>query len=171
MMMGLITIMFMAASFGEKEMHLPDEILIPTVLGIQLVGIAGAWSFARLSGWTGNFRALIIALVMWVFICIGGYYITGATGFIITAFFIGIVMGGTQSLARSTYSKLLPETTDHTSFFSFYDVMEKIATVFGLTIFGYIEAYNGSMRYSVMALGVFFVIGLFFMLMLVRKVR
>jgi MFS transporter, UMF1 family len=171
MMMGLITIMFMAASFGEKEMHLPDEVLIPTVLGIQLVGIAGAWSFARLSGKIGNFRALIIALVMWVFICIGGYYITGAAGFITTAFFIGIVMGGTQSLARSTYSKLLPETTDHTSFFSFYDVMEKSATVIGLTIFGYIEASNGSMRYSVMALGIFFVVGLFFMLMLVRKVR
>jgi ABC-type dipeptide/oligopeptide/nickel transport system permease subunit len=90
---------------------------------------------------------------------------------IITAFFIGIVMGGTQSLARSTYSKLIPETTDHTSFFSFYDVMEKIATVVGLTIFGYIEATNGSMRYSVMALGIFFVLGLIFMLMLVRKVR
>jgi MFS transporter, UMF1 family len=171
MIMGVVTIMYMAASFGEKEMHLPKEVLIPTVLGIQLVGIAGAWSFARLSGKIGNFRALIIALSIWVFVCIAGYYITDAAGFMITAFVIGIVMGGTQSLARSTYSKLLPETTDHTSFFSFYDVMEKIATVIGLSIFGYIEATNGSMRYSVLALGIFFVFGLIFMLMLVRKVR
>ena len=152
-------------------MQLPDEVLIPTVLVIQLVGIAGAWSFARLSGKDRQFQGPDHRIGQCgSSICIGAYYITGAAGFITTAFFIGIVMGGTQSLARSTYSKLLPETTDHTSFFSFYDVMEKTATVIGLAIFGYIEATNGSMRYSVIGAGIFFVIGLIFMLMLVRKV-
>jgi len=78
-------------------------------------------------------------------------------------------MGGTQSLARSTYSKMLPETRDHTSFFSFYDVMEKIATVGGTFSFGIIEAITGSMRYSVLAIITFFLIGLAFMLILLRK--
>ena len=159
-MMGLLTVMFMAATFGEKELHLDESVLIPTILVIQLVGMLGAWLFARLSERFGNIRALLISVTMWVMICIGAYYITNAAGFITVAFFIGIVMGGTQSLARSTYSKMLPETTEHTSFFSFYDVMEKLATVAGTFSFGLIELITGSMRYSVMAISVFFVMGM-----------
>ena len=133
--------------------------------------MVGAWLFARLSGWLGNLKALLISMVGWVFICIGAYFITGAFGFITVAFFVGIVMGGTQSLARSTYSKMLPETTDHTSFFSFYDVLEKLATVVGTFSFGIIEQLTGSMRYSVLSIGLFFITGLIFMLMLFRKGR
>ncbi len=169
MMMGLITVMFMAASFGKKELNLDDDLLIATILVIQLVGMFGAWLFARLSEKLGNLRALILSVVIWIVICFGAFYITGATGFIIAAFFIGIVMGGSQSLARSTYSKMLPETTDHTSFFSFYDVMEKLATAAGTFSFGIIEAITGSMRYSVLAIGIFFFIGLVFMSLLLKK--
>jgi UMF1 family MFS transporter len=168
-MMGTLTTMFMAATFGEKELGMKDEILIPTVLVIQLVGMFGAWLFARLSARYGNLRALIISVVTWIFICVYAYTITEAIGFVTAAFFIGIVMGGSQALARSTYSKMLPETTDHTSFFSFYDVMEKLATVAGTYSFGIIEALTGSMRYSVLAITVFFALGLGFLLMLVRK--
>ena len=169
MMMGTLTTMFMAATFGEKELGLKEGVLIPTILVIQLVAMFGAWFFARLSGKIGNLRALIISVIVWMAICIYAYTITGATGFIIAAFFIGIVMGGSQSLARSTYSKMLPETTDHTSFFSFYDVMEKLATVAGTFSFGIIEALTGSMRYSVLAITIFFAIGLLFLLLLIRK--
>ncbi len=169
MMMGLITVMFMAASFGKKELNLDDDLLIATILVIQLVGMFGAWLFARLSGKIGNLRALILSIIIWILICFGAYYITGATGFITAAFFIGIVMGGSQSLARSTYSKMLPETTDHTSFFSFYDVMEKLATAAGTFSFGIIEAITGSMRFSVLAIGIFFFIGLVFMSLLLKK--
>ena len=159
-MMGLLTVMFMAATFGEKELHLNETVLIPTILLIQLVGMMGAWLFARLSERFGNILALLIAVSLWVIICIEAYFITNAAGFVTIAFFIGIVMGGTQSLARSTYSKMLPETKDHTSFFSFYDVMEKLATVAGTFSFGLIELMTGSMRYSVMAISVFFIIGM-----------
>jgi len=169
MMMGTLTTMFMAATFGEKELGLKEDVLIPTILVIQLIGMFGAWSFARLSGKIGNLKALIISVVAWMAICIYAYTITNAIGFIIAAFFIGIVMGGSQSLARSTYSKMLPETTDHTSFFSFYDVMEKLATVAGTFSFGIIEALTGSMRYSVLAITTFFVIGFIFLMLLLRK--
>ncbi len=166
MMMGLLTTMFMAATYGEKELGLKEDVLIPTILIIQLVGIGGAWMFSRLSGRIGNLKALLISVFMWILVCIGAYYITNSMQFMIAAFFIGVVMGGSQALARSTYSKMLPEnTTDHTSFFSFYDVMEKLATVAGTFSFGMIEAITGSMRYSVLAIGIFFVIGIVFLLL------
>jgi MFS transporter, UMF1 family len=168
-MMGLLSVMFLAASFGKKVIHLEDNVLIPTILLIQFVGMFGAWFFARLSGKIGNLKALIISLLSWTVICAGAYFIQHATGFVIAAFFIGLVMGGTQSLARSTYSKMLPETTDHTSFFSFFDVMEKLATAAGTFSFGLIEAVTGSMRASVLAVGIFFLIGTGFILMIPRR--
>jgi UMF1 family MFS transporter len=164
-MMGLLTVMYMAATYGVKEMGLKDDVLIPIVLVINLVGMFGAWFFARLSGKVGNLPALIVSLVAWTFICLGAYFITNVAQFVTVAFFIGIVMGGTQSLARSTYSKMLPEsTTDHTSFFSFFDVMEKLAMAGGMFSFGFMEALTGNMRASVLAIGIFFLVGLGFIL-------
>ena len=167
-MMGILTTMFMAATFGEKELGLKEGVLIPTILIIQLVAMFGAWFFAKLSGRIGNLKALIISVVIWIVVCIYAFTITHAAGFIVAAFVIGIVMGGSQSLARSTYSKMLPETTDHTSFFSFYDVTEKLATVAGTFSFGIIEAITGSMRYSVLAITLFFGVGLVFLGMLLK---
>ena len=170
LMMGMLTTMFMAATFGEKQLGLNESVLIPTVLGIQLVAMFGAWFFARLSGRIGNLKALIVSVIVWIIICVYAFTVKGAAGFILAALFIGIVMGGSQSLARSTYSKMLPQTTtDHTSFFSFYDVMEKLATVAGTFSFGIIEVLTGSMRYSVLAIAIFFVIGLFFLLLLLKR--
>jgi len=165
-MMGILTTMFMAATFGEKELGLKEGVLIPTILVIQLVAMFGAWFFARLSGRIGNLKAMIVSVLVWIIVCIYAFTIRQAAGFIVAAFVIGIVMGGSQSLARSTYSKMLPETTDHTSFFSFYDVTEKLATVAGTFSFGIIEAITGSMRYSVLAITIFFGIGLVFLVML-----
>jgi MFS transporter, UMF1 family len=165
-MMGLLTTMFMAATYGEKELHVKEDMLIATILIIQLVGVAGAWSFARISGKIGNLNALLISIVIWIAVVVYAYTIKGTGGFLAAAFFIGLVMGGAQSLARSTYSKMLPNTTDHTSFFSFYDVMEKLATVAGTFSFGIIEAVTGSMRFSVLAISGFFIVGLIFFLLL-----
>jgi UMF1 family MFS transporter len=170
LMMGVLTTMFMAATYGEKQLGLKEDVLIPTVLIIQLVGMLGAWMFSRLSGRLGNLPALLISIAGWSVIVVGAFFITNTMHFLVVAFFIGIVMGGSQSLARSTYSKMLPTgTTDHTSFFSFYDVMEKLATVAGTFSFGVIEAVTGNMRYSVLAITLFFVISLFFILLLYRK--
>jgi len=167
-MMGLLSVMYMAASFGKKEVGLSDDIMIPTLLLIQLVGMGGAMLFAWLSGRIGNMRALTIALTTWTLICVGAYFITDALTFITAAFFIGLVMGGTQALARSTYSKMLPETTDHTSFFSFYDVMEKLASAGGTFSFGLIEHLTGNMRASVVLIGIFFLVGLSLIIVILR---
>lgn len=167
--MGILTVMFMAATYGEKQLGLKEDILIPVILVIQLVGMAGAHMFSRISSRIGNFRALMVSVITWILICICVYFVTNAIGFVIVAFFVGLVMGGSQSLARSTYSKMIPETTDHTSFFSFYDVMEKLATVAGTFSFGIIEALTGSMKNSVLAIIVFFLIGLCFLTILIFK--
>jgi MFS transporter, UMF1 family len=170
-MMGLLSVMYMATNFGKKVVGLDDSVLIPTLLLLQLVGMVGAWSFARLSGRIGNLPALMIALISWTLICSGAYYITDAAGFITAAFFIGLVMGGTQSLARSTYSKMLPETTDHTSFFSFFDVMEKLATAGGTFSFGLIESITGNMRFSIVAISAFFLVALIIMLIILKGTK
>lgn len=170
MIMGVLNVMFMSAIYGKKELLLDDKILIPTILLIQLVGMVGAWLFVKITKRYGNIKSLCISLFCWILIIYGAFKTTDAISFIIVAFFVGIVMGGSQSIARSTYSKMLPQNTnDHTSYFSFYDVMEKMATVFGTFSFGIIEAITGSMRYSVLAVVVFFIFSLFFMIMLFFK--
>lgn len=157
--MGVQTVMLAAAAFGAKELGLETSQLITTILIIQLVAIAGAYVMAKLSERFGNLNVLIAVVIMWMGICIYAYFIQTAMQFYIIATLVGLVMGGIQSLSRSTYSKLMPETKDTASFFSFYDVTEKLAIVIGLFSFGFIEHLTGSMRKSVLAVLVFFVIG------------
>ena len=172
MTMGVLNVMFMSAIYGKKELLLDDKVLIPIILLIQLLGMVGAWMFVRISKRIGNIKSLIISMIGWVLVVFGAYIITGAIGFTIVAFFVGLVMGGSQAIARSTYSKMIPaDTHDHTSFFSFYDVMEKVATVVGTFSFGIIEAITGSMRMSVLAVDFFFFIALllFIRLLILNK--
>lgn len=157
--MGVQTVMLAAAAFGAKELGLETSQLITTILIIQLVAIAGAFIMAKLSERFGNLNVLIAVVVIWIGICIYAYFIQTVVQFYIIATFVGLVMGGIQSLSRSTYAKLMPETKDTASFFSFYDVTEKMAIVIGLFSFGFIEHLTGSMRKSVLAVLVFFVIG------------
>ncbi|HNN71383.1 MAG TPA: MFS transporter [Ferruginibacter sp.] len=161
--MGVQTVMLVAIDFGIKELKLPDDRLIITAVIIQLVAIAGAIAMSRLSAIYGNIRVLIFTVLLWIGVCITGYYISTEVHFYILASLVGMVMGGIQSLSRSTYSKLMPETRDTASFFSFYDVTEKFAIVIGLFTFGFIEGIS-SIRQSILSLVVFFILGLLFLL-------
>ncbi len=156
--MGVQTVMLVAIDFGIKELKLPDQKLIITAVIIQLVAIVGAIGMSRLSSKFGNLQVLILTVLLWIGVCIAGYFITTETHFYIIASLVGLVMGGIQSLSRSTYSKLMPDTKDTASFFSFYDVTEKLAIVIGLFTFGFIEGIS-SIRQSILSLVVFFVIG------------
>lgn len=158
--MGVQTIMLVATNFGSKVLKLPSTNLIVTVVLIQLVAIIGAYLMSKLSGIFGNLQVLIGVVIFWIGICIGGYFMQTAIHFYILAIAVGLVMGGIQSLSRSTYSKLMPATNDTASFFSFYDVTEKVAIVIGLTSFGIIEEQTSSMRNSILSLMAFFAIGL-----------
>ncbi|CAG4995219.1 hypothetical protein DYBT9275_01580 [Dyadobacter sp. CECT 9275] len=159
--MGLRTVMYVATIFGASELKLPSDSLIITVLLIQLVGIVGSFCFAWLSGQIGNIYALMVGVTIWIGICAGAYYTTEAKEFYVLACTVGMVMGGLQSLSRATYSKLIPDDTpDTASYFSFYDVTEKMAIVVGTFIYGMVEQVTGSMRNSILALLVIFVLGL-----------
>lgn len=158
---GVQTVLFLAATFAEKELDFGTAELIGVVLILQIVAIAGAYAAARLSEWKGNKFSLIVLLVIWTTICLSGYFVQQKIQFYLIAGAVGLVMGGIQSMSRSTYSKLIPENTpDPTSFFSFYDVLEKVAILVGTFSFGFIEQLTGSMRMSLLLLGSFFLVGL-----------
>jgi UMF1 family MFS transporter len=164
--MGVQTVMLAATLFGKSELAIPTENLIISILIIQLIAIPGAFAVSKLSSLIGNLKALMVCVLIWVGICIAGYNIPkyGINQFYVLAIVVGFVMGGIQSLSRSTYAKLMPVTKDTASFFSFYDVTEKIAIVIGMFSFGFITEITGSQRASVLTLMVFFIIGLFLLL-------
>ncbi|HWY10949.1 MAG TPA: MFS transporter [Bacteroidia bacterium] len=172
--MGVQTIMVVAVLFARNEINWLDEkakttSLIISILIIQFVGILGSFVFSKLSGKIGNLRSLMLAVFIWVCICTFTYlFVYQPMHFYIVAFWVGFVMGGIQALSRSTYSKFLPETEDHTSFFSFYDVMEKMGMIIGTVSFGLISESLGGMRPAVLALVGYFVLG-FILLLLVPK--
>jgi UMF1 family MFS transporter len=135
-----------------------------------LIAIPGAYFFSYLSRKLSNLLTLKIALIFWALVCLYAYAIvTTPVTFYVAAGCIGFVMGGTQSLARSTYSKFLPETDDHASYFSFYDVTEKVGLIIGLLLFGFLEGFAGSMRASILALISFFVLGYILILFVPKK--
>ena len=160
--MGVQTVMLSATLYGKGELAIPTTNLIISILIIQLIAIPGAYAVSKLSGIIGNLKALMLCVFLWILICVAAYFVPreGITEFYILAAIVGFVMGGIQSLSRSTYAKLMPETKDTASFFSFYDVSEKIAIVIGMFSFGFITELTGSQRTSVLALMIFFIIGL-----------
>jgi len=167
--MGVQTVMLAATNFGSKVLNLPSTNLIITVVLIQLVAIAGAFTMSRLSKRYGNLQVLIGVVIFWIGICIAGYKMQTQYHFYAIAIAVGLVMGGIQALSRSTYSKLMPVTNDTASFFSFYDVTEKVAIVIGLTAFGFIEELTQDMRNSVLSLMIFFTLGLLALMAALNK--
>ena len=160
--MGVQTVMLVAALYGKGELRIPTSNLIIAILIIQLIAIPGALAISWLSSRIGNLKTLMTVVILWIGICIAAFFAPegGVYEFYALGAAVGFVMGGIQSISRSTYSKLMPQTRDTASFFSFYDVTEKIAAVVGIFSFGYITELSGSQRNSVLALASFFVIGL-----------
>lgn len=170
--MGVQTVMVMAVLFARQEIHWPSEeykttALIVSILIIQFLGIAGSYFFSSLSRLFGNIFALLMAVGVWILICFYTYFsVYYPEQFYVVAALVGFVMGGTQSLSRSTYSKLLPETLDHAGYFSFFDVLEKTGMILGTLSFGLVGEYFGGLRNSVPVLSSFFIIGIILLFLL-----
>jgi UMF1 family MFS transporter len=168
--MAVQTIMLIAAYFGEKEVQWGSDSkrtigLIISILVIQLVAIFGAWVTSRLVEKYGNINVLVLLNFLWILICIYAYFVITPNDFYIAAFCVGLVMGGIQSLSRSTYSKLIPsDSKDTTSFFSFYDVAEKIGIVIGMFTYGYIADITGRIQNAILFFILFFCVGLLLLL-------
>ncbi len=170
---GVQTVMLMATVFASKEIEWPDKGaktgLIIAILLIQLLGAVGAKLSAMLAKKIGNINVIILNVVIWIIICVFAYIITQPVEFYILAAFVGLVMGGVQAVARSTYSKYLPETTDHASYFSFYDATEKIGMILGTAFFGLTELIFQDIRYSVFSVALFFILGFIFLLFVPKE--
>ena len=163
--MGVQTIMLIASYFGDKELKLEQSKLIMTILIIQIIAIFGAYFFAYISKLKGNKFSLVVMNICWILICFSAYYTTNENQFYLLASGVGILMGGIQSLSRSTFSKLIPTNrSDNTSLFNFYSITYNISVVIGTFSYGYIEQLTGSMRYSILSLMSFFIIGLIFLI-------
>lgn len=171
--MGVQTVMLSAPLYASSELDIPQGNLIIAILLIQLVAIVGAFLISRLSERIGNIPAIMSCVVFWILLCLFGYQLpTGnANMFYILAVMVGFVMGGIQALSRSTYSKLMPATKDTASFFSFFDVSEKIGIVIGLFLFGSLTEWTGSQRVSVLSCMIFFVIGLILLFFTYKRIR
>ena len=172
--MAVQTVMLIATYFGAQEIAWESKGdsttgLIICILLIQLVAIAGAELTSKASEKFGNIPTLIVINCFWVLLCAAAYFITLPVQFYIMAGLVGLVMGGIQALSRSTYSKLLPETEDTASFFSFYDVSEKIGIVIGMLVYGIIDQLTGSPRLAIVFLGVFFIAGVLLLRRVPRK--
>lgn len=183
---GMQTIFLMATLFGKSEINLPQDKLIMTLLLIQIEAIIGAIIFSRLSKKIGNKNVISITIVLWIMACLSAYFLKKENPnveyqFYAVAAVVGLVMGGIQSMSRSTYSRLLPtDSMDNTTYFSFYDVLEKLAIILGTFIFALlIDHYDhiknyfseelnwelpsaSGMRFASLAMSVFFVLGLIF---------
>ena len=162
---GVQTIILLATIFGSIELGLGTTNLIVTVLLIQFVAILGAYIFTRVSKKYGNFKAIKITLVIWILVCLAAFMLEKELPNVEYYFYalgglLGLVLGAIQSLTRSTYSKLLPKTQENATYFSFYDVTEKIAIVLGTFVFGFLIYLTGSMQWSVLSLGLFFIASL-----------
>ena len=172
--MALQTVLLVAAYFGEEEIEwgsagAKTTGLIVSILLIQLVGIIGAILTAKASKHFGNLRVLIVINFIWAGLCFYAYHIHTPIEFYTVAGMVGMVMGGLQALSRSTYSKLIPKTEDTTSFFSFYDVTEKIGIIIGMSLFGVIDQITGSMRNAILVFMIFFIAGALMLFRVPRK--
>jgi len=168
---GVNVVIYLATIFAQEELGFQQTELIILISLLQILAMVGSFFFAYISGKIGNKWALMIQLVIWVAICAVSYFVTGTKEFYVLALFVGLVFGGIQSLSRSTYTKLLSsEIESLASYFSFYDVLTKVASVAGTLIFGVVNQITGNMRYSILATGIFFLIGML-ILMTVKKIE
>ena len=170
---ALQTVILVATYFGEAEIQWGEGEktfgLILSILLIQLVAMVGALISAIISDKLGNFKTLIGLNFIWALICLFGYYVETSLEFYFAAGLVGLVMGGIQALSRSTFSKLIPKTNNNTSYFSFYDVSQKLSIVIGMTLFATIDQITGSMRNSILLFVIFFIIGAVILIKLDKK--
>jgi UMF1 family MFS transporter len=172
---ALQTVILVAIYFGEQEIDWAEGEktggLIVSILIIQLIAIVGALVSAKVSEKFGNIYTLIILNILWAILCFYGYFIETSNDFYLAAGLVGLVMGGIQALSRSTFSKFLPESDNNTSFFSFFDVTQKVSIVVGMVLFGTIDQITGSMRNSMLFFMIFFAIGAFLLIKLHKKIK
>jgi UMF1 family MFS transporter len=157
---GIQTVIASSSVYGAEELGHSQTILIATILMVQFVAFGGALVFGRAAGTYGAKRVILIGLVIWmVIVTIALFLPAGNVAlFLILGAAIGIVLGGTQALARSYFSLLIPRGKE-AEYFSFYHAMDRGTSWFGTATFAIVLAITDSYRPAIFALIVFFVVG------------
>ena len=116
--------------------------------------------FGRLAGRVGAQRAILAGLVLWCLVVAAGYVLPAGrfVPFLALAVLIGIVLGGTQALARSLYSQLVPLGRE-AEYFSLYQAAERGTSWSGTLLFGLVFQLTHTYRAAIVALVAFFVLG------------
>jgi UMF1 family MFS transporter len=167
---GIQTVISMASVFLAQElfvqrgMEADQSFLIGIFLLVQFMAIFGALLFERVARWLGTKHAIVASLVVWSGIVIYAYrYLQTTTQAWFLAACIAIVMGGSQALSRSLFSRMIPAGRE-SSFFGLYEISERGTSWMGPLVFGLIVSRTNSYRHAMVSLIVFFVVGLIVLL-------
>ena len=134
--------------------------MLATYLVVQFVAVFGALGFGRAAERFGAKSVILAGLVIWMLIVTAALFVPekALVAFLALAVAIGIVLGGTQALARSYFSLLIPRGSE-AEYFSFYHAMERGTSWFGTLVFGVVYQLTDSYRPAIFALILFFVVG------------
>ncbi|WP_338042489.1 MFS transporter [Paenibacillus ginsengarvi] len=155
---GISTIITMATIYG-KEIGLGTKDLIAALVITQFVGIPFTILFGKIAERLGSKQSLYISLAVYILIVIFGFFMTETWQFYALAFVVGMVQGGSQAIARSIYSRLVPKDRP-AEFFGFLSVSSKFSAIVGPFIFSIVGLMTGSSRYGILALVLFFAVGI-----------
>ncbi|MFC0625554.1 MFS transporter [Kribbella deserti] len=158
---GIQTVIAVSSTYGEKQLGFATQVLIATILLVQLVAFFGALAFGRIAKRFGSRRTIMAGLVVWMAIVVAGFMLPSKqiVPFLAMGFTIGLVLGGTQALSRSLFSQLIPRGRE-AEYFSLYQAGERGTSWLGTLVFGLVHQLTGSYRPAIVALGLFFVVGL-----------
>ena len=157
---GIQTVIASASTYGSEELGFGDSVLIGTILLVQFVAFGGALFFGRLAKRYGAKHTILGGLVIWMLIVTAALFLPeeGLVPFLLLGVAIGVVLGGTQALARSYFSLLIPRGKE-AEYFSFYHAMDRGTSWFGTLVFGVVYTVTDSYRPAIFALIIFFVLG------------
>ena len=158
---GVQTVVFASSAFLEQELFPNNPESLPAIfLMVQFVAVGGALLFERLAYVIRTKNAIIVSLVIWSGVVIYAYRFLDTVPEAWTmAGVIAIVLGGSQALSRSLYSRMIP-TGKEAAFFGLYEVSERGTSWMGPLLFSVVIARTGSYRQALLSLVFFFVIGL-----------
>ncbi|NOQ42780.1 MAG: MFS transporter [Desulfuromusa sp.] len=155
---GIQTVISVSAIYAREELQLGQGTIIGCFLMIQFMAMPGALLFAYLGEKIGTARAILLSLFIFLLVCFFAYRMTEAFEFWILGGVIAIILGGSQSLSRSLFASMVPKQQS-AEFFGFFAISSRFASIFGPLLFALVADLSGSSRNSILALGIFFIVG------------
>ena len=154
---GIQTIIRMATIYGA-EIGIDRDARIAAFVLVQFAGVPFSFLFGAVAHRIGAKRSIFLALTVYVFISVLGYFMTQAWHFFVLAFLVATVQGGSQALSRSLFARMIPKHKS-SEYFGFFSVFEKFAGVAGPALFALSVSLFGSSRAAVLSVILFFVAG------------